>query len=122
MVPGLVRAASHAGPGTVERRLALDKANALRPRVLRRHGEEPMDVLRQQMPRCEAPLLLLRQRAEALPKMPSPLMGERLPTILRAKDHRIRAVPLGMTESCAVWHAMRPLGGPLRGAPKGVGR
>jgi len=49
------------------------------------------------MPLFDATLLLLRQRAEDLPKMPSQLMVERFPTILRDKDHMLLAVPLGMT-------------------------
>jgi len=81
----------------MERRFALDKANALRHRVLRRNGEEHMDVIRHQMPLFDATLLLLRQRAEDLSKMPSQLMVERFPTILRHKDHMILAVPLSMT-------------------------
>src|SRR5712691_628716 len=97
MVPGIVLAASHEGPGHVDRRFPLDKANDLRHRVLRRDGEEHMHVIRHQMPLFDATLLLLRQRAEDLPKMPPSLMGERFPTILRDKDHMILAVPLGMT-------------------------
>ena len=81
-----------------------------------------MDVIRHQMPLFDATLLLLRQRAEDLPKMPSQLMVERFPTILRDKDHMMLAVPLGMTESFAVWHDKLPLGGTLSGAPKGVCR
>src|SRR2546429_9075925 len=49
-------------------------------------------------------------------------MVERFPTILRDKDHMILAVPLGMTESFAVWHDKLPLGGTLSGSPKGVCR
>src|SRR6266699_2179837 len=49
-------------------------------------------------------------------------MGERFPTLLRDKDHMILAVPLGMTESFAVWHDKLPLGGTLSGSPKGVCR
>src|SRR2546429_1606025 len=49
-------------------------------------------------------------------------MVERFPTILWDKGHMILAVPLGMTESFAVWHDKLPLGGTLSGSPKGVCR
>src|SRR6266705_2375116 len=122
MVPGRVLAASHEGPGNVDRRFPLDKAHNLRHRVLRRDREEHMHVIRHPMPLLDATLLLLRQRAEDLPKMPPQLMGERFPTILWDKGHMILAVPLGMTESFAVWHDKLPLGGTLSGSPKGVCR
>jgi hypothetical protein len=97
MVPGIVLAPAHEGPGNVDRRFALDKADDLRHRVLRRDGEQHMHVIRHQMPLFDATLLLLRQAAEDVPEMPPQLMVERFPTILRDKDDMILAVPLGMT-------------------------
>ena len=49
-------------------------------------------------------------------------MVERFPTILRAKDHMLLAVPRGMAESLAVWHDKLPLGRTLSGSPEGVCR
>jgi hypothetical protein len=87
MVPGIVLAASHEGPGNVDRRFPLDKAHDLRHRVLRRNGEEHMHVIRHQVPLFNATFLLLRQRTEDLPAMPPQLMTERFPTILRNKHN-----------------------------------
>src|SRR4030095_7677659 len=120
MVPGIVLAASHEGSGNVDRRFPLDKANDLRHRVLWRDGEEHMHVIRHQMPLFDAILLLLRQRAEDLPKMPPQLMVERFPTILRDKDHMILAVPCGMAESLDVWHDRLPPSETLSGSLEGV--
>src|SRR6516165_4407048 len=122
MVPGIVLAASHAGPGNVDRRFPLDKAHNLRHRVLRGNGEEHVHVISHHVPLFNPTFLLLCQRAEDLPEMPPQLMVERFATILRDKHHMILAVPCGMAESLDVWHDRLPLSETLSGSLEGVCR
>ena len=79
-------------------------------------------MIRQQVPLFNATFLLLRQRAQDVPEMPSPFVVERCATILREKPHMILAVPLGMAESLAVWRDKLPLGRTASGSPEGVCR
>src|SRR5262244_1449221 len=122
MVPGRVLAASHEGPGNMDRRFSLDKAHNLRHRVLRGHGEEHVHVIRHQVPLFHPTFLLLCQRTADLPEMPPQLMVECFPTILRDKHHMILAVPRRMAESLAVWHDRLPLSETLSGSLEGVCR
>src|SRR5215813_6536192 len=120
MVPGRVLAASHEGPGNVDRRFPLDKAHNLRHRVLRGNGEEHVHVIPHHVPLFNPTFLLLCQRAEDLPEMPPQRVVERFPTILRDKHYMILAVPCGMAESLAVGPDKLPLGETLSDSLEGV--
>src|SRR5439155_23621656 len=104
MGPGRVLAASHAGPGKVDRRFPLEKAHTLRHRVLRGNGEEHVHVIPHHVPLFNPTFLLRGQRTEDLPEMPPPRMVERFPTIRWPKHPMLLAVPRRIAYILGVLH------------------
>jgi hypothetical protein len=121
-MPRRVLAASPERPGHVEGRVPLDEAHDLGPGGLRGNRPEQVHVIRPQGALFKATCCLCGQRAPDVSQRAPPFVVERFSTLLRDTDDMILAVPLGMTESLAVWHARLPLGETLSGSREGVGR
>jgi len=101
-------------PCQMNRALALDEADHLRHRVLRRDRDHHVHVIGHQVPFHDFALLLRGQLAKHLPKVPTQLCVQRPAPTLRDENHVILAVPCRVAQTFELVHqdsSFRVLGG-----------